>query len=110
MQEQLFFRPFWQNNHFKLYLLMLYFEEVSWIKYLIFSFLRMKNNPDNRVNSKWMLVAISSLSIIAGLSSNILADWISLGGLPSQIICLVGSVIATIGLLWFKGKESSGVQ
>lgn len=53
----------------------------------------------------WVLVVFVYLTIIAGVSSNILADWISLGGLVSQIIWILVSVFAAIVLAWITKRK-----
>jgi hypothetical protein len=59
----------------------------------------MKKSRDEQDVSYQLLAVFTYLTIIAGLSSNILADWISSDGLHSQIIWFVGAILATAGVI-----------
>ncbi|MHA1965190.1 MAG: hypothetical protein ACXACG_12040 [Candidatus Thorarchaeota archaeon] len=61
----------------------------------------MNETRDEQAISYRVLAVFTYLTIIAGLSSNILADWISSGGLLSQIIWFIGAVLATLGIIIF---------
>ena len=56
-------------------------------------------------NPRWVFVILVYLTIIAGVSSNLLADWISSGGFVAQTLWLFTSVFAALVLAWFTNKK-----